>query len=96
MKGYIRIFSLLFCAGLLLSGCGKEPQTQKEPQQPAGFVELVQAYKAGKVFQSAEHQDGNCVLGFTDGYRLTIAASAFEIHDCTAKSPAKVEASGSW
>ena len=96
MKGYIRIFSLLFCAGLLLSGCGKEPQTQKEPQQPTGFVELVQAYKDGRVFKSAEHQDGSCVLSFTDGYRLTIAASAFEIHDCTAKSPAKVEASGNW
>lgn len=78
-----------------LSGCEKEP-APKEKEQPAGFVELVQAYKDGKVFQSAEHQNGGCVISFTDGYRLTIAATAFEIHDCTDKTPAKVEPIGSW
>ena len=78
-----------------LSGCEKEPDI-KGPQQPAGFVELIKAYKDGKVFQSAEHQNGNCVISFTDGYRLTIASTAFEIHDCTGKTPAKVEPIGSW
>ncbi|MBO5708893.1 MAG: hypothetical protein J6S01_06105, partial [Bacteroidales bacterium] len=64
MKIYARILPLLISVSLLLSGCGKEPQTQKEPQQPTGFVELVQAYKDGRVFKSAEHQDGCCVLSF--------------------------------
>ena len=88
--------SLLLSLSLLFSGCEKEADAQKTPEQPVGFVELVQAYKDGKIFQSAEHQNTSCVLSFTDGSKLTIAATAFEIHDCTAKTPSKVEVSGNW
>ena len=92
----MKVMSLLLSLSLLFSGCEKETETQKTPEQPVGFVELVQAYKDGKVFQSAEHQNTSCVLSFTDGSKLTIAATAFEIHDCTAKTPSKVEVSGNW
>ena len=88
--------SLFLSLSLLFSGCEKEADAQKTPEQPVGFVELVQAYKDGKIFQSAEHQNTSCVLSFTDGSKLTIAATAFEIHDCTAKTPSKVEVSGNW
>lgn len=88
--------SLLLSLSLLFTGCEKEADASKEPVQPAGFAELVQAYKDGRIFQSAEHQNGSCVLSFTDGYRLTIADTAFEIDDCTDRTPSKVEASGSW
>ena len=96
MKVYINVMSLLLSLSLLFSGCEKEADAQKTPEQPVGFVELVQAYKDGKIFQSAEHQNTSCVLSFTDGSKLTIAATAFEIHDCTAKTPSKVEVSGNW
>ena len=87
--------SLLLSLSLLFTGCEKEADASKEPVQPAGFAELVQAYKDGRIFQSAEHQNGSCVLSFTDGYRLTIADTAFEIDDCTDRTPSKVEASSS-
>lgn len=96
MDRNMKIISLLFSLILLLSGCEKNEDTPKEPQQPQGFRELVQAYQDGKVFDSAEHQNGSCVIRFSDGSSLTVAETAFEIHDCRVGKPAKVDATGSW
>lgn len=91
-----RLFSFFTCLVFLtVCSCQKEV-TPDEPQQPEGFVELIQAYDDGKVFLSAEHQADCCVIRFTDGYSLTIPASSFEIHDCTKSKPAKVEAVSGW
>ena len=91
-----RLSYILACFFLLIaSGCQKEV-TQEDPKQPEGFVELIQAYNDGKVFLSAQHQAGGCVISFTDGYALTIPSSSFEIHDCRNSKPAKVEAVSGW
>lgn len=96
MKVLFKIASVLFSLSLLLSGCEKEPDAPEATGLPQGFPELIQAYKDGKVFLSAEHQGGDCTVTFTDGYRLTVPETSFEIHDCTEKEPAKVSFTGSW
>ena len=85
---------IVFLSGLTITGCEKPEVKPEGPKQPEGFIELLQAYNEGKVFQSAVRQGEVCILTFTDGYKLTI--TAFHIYDCTEKSPAKVEAVGNW
>ena len=96
MKKLYLILAVLLSSVFLLSGCQEKPDLPKKPSQPRGFLELVQAYKDGKVFEEAVLQSDSYVLKFTDGYRLTIAESDFKIHDCTSKKPAQVEVSNSW
>ena len=86
--------AIIFLSGLTITGCEKPEVKPEGPKQPEGFIELLQAYNEGKVFQSAVRQGEVCILTFTDGYKLTI--TAFHIYDCTEKSPAKVEAVGNW
>ena len=86
---YILIISALF----FLLGCEEEPSVQKM-EQPAGFVELVKAYEDGRVFSSASHKGGACVLDFEDGYSLSI--SDFSIYDCRNYDPKAVTKNGEW
>lgn len=87
---------LVFLA-LLMTGCGKEqPVEKEEAKQPAGYAELVQAHKDGKVFLSAEHQSGACVISFTDGFKLTVSENEMKIHDCTLQNPSEVKAESGW
>ena len=90
----ILLSAIIFLSGLTITGCEKPEVKPEGPKQPEGFIELLQAYNEGKVFQSAMRQGEVCILTFTDGYKLTI--TAFHIYDCTEKSPAKVEAVGNW
>ena len=90
----ILLSAIVFLSGLTITGCEKPEVKPEGPKQPEGFIELLQAYNEGKVFQSAVRQGEVCILTFTDGYKLTI--TAFHIYDCTEKSPAKVEAVGNW
>lgn len=90
----ILLLAIVFLSGLTITGCEKPEVKPEGPKQPEGFIELLQAYNEGKVFQSAVRQGEVCILTFTDGYKLTI--TAFHIYDCTEKSPAKVEAVGNW
>lgn len=90
----ILLSAIIFLSGLTITGCEKPEVKPEGPKQPEGFIELLQAYNEGKVFQSAVRQGEVCILTFTDGYKLTI--TAFHIYDCTEKSPAKVEAVGNW
>ena len=94
-KSYV-ILSILLSFVLVLNGCQEKPEIPEKPKQPRGFAELVQAFKDGKLFDSAEHKSDCCVLKFTDGTSLTIAETDFEIHDCTMNKPAKVQPSGGW
>lgn len=66
------------------------------PEQPRAFLELLQAYNDGKVFDSAEKKSDCSIVYFTDKSSLSIPVSAFEIHDCTQTKPSKVEVIGGW
>lgn len=96
MRNLSLIFGVLLFSILHMTGCQEKPLLPEKPSQPRGFLELVQAYKDGKVFEEAVLQPDSYALKFTDGYKLTIAESDFKIYDCTSKKPAKVEVSGSW
>ncbi len=96
MKKLYLVLGFILVSLFLLNGCQEEPEIPEGPMQPEGFAELIQAYKDGKIFESARHRSGCCVLNFTDGSALTIAETSFEIHDCTQNKPAKVQASGNW
>ncbi len=91
-------YSLLLAAVcVLLAGCSKEPVREvQEPQQPEGYLDLLKAYDAGKMFASAEHQPGRCIISFADGEELAVAASEIKIHDCTKTGSLAVSTSGSW
>ena len=62
----------------ILSGCEEETPVQNPPR-PVGFIELIEAYEAGKVFDSAEPASGNCKIIFADGSTLTVPGTAFII-----------------
>ena len=96
MRNLSLIFGVLLFSVLHMTGCQEKHLLPEKPSQPRGFLELVQAYKDGKVFEEAVLQPDSYALKFTDGYKLTIAESDFKIYDCTSKKPAKVEVSGSW
>ena len=96
MRNLSLILGVLLFSVLHMTGCQEKPLLPEKPSQPRGFLELVQAYKDGKVFEEAVLQPDSYALKFTDGYKLTIAESDFKIYDCTSKKPAKVEVSGSW
>ena len=96
MRNLSLIFGVLLFSVLHMTGCQEKPLLPEKPSQPRGFLELVQAYKDGKVFEEAVLQPDSYALKFTDGYKLTIAESDFKIYDCTSKKQAKVEVSGSW
>ena len=79
----------------ILSGCEEETPVQNPPR-PVGFIELIEAYEAGKVFDSAEPASGNCKIIFADGSTLTVPGTAFVVHDCRNSSPAVVSVSDGW
>ncbi len=96
MRNLSLIFGVLLFSVLHMTGCQEKPLLPEKPSQPRGFLELVQAYKDGKVFEEAVLQPDSYALKFTDGYKLTIAESDFKIYDCTSRKPARVEVSSSW
>ena len=96
MRKLSLLSGLLLFSLFIILGCQEKPHVPQKPAPPRGFIELVQAYKDGKVFEEAIRQPDSYALKFTDGYKLTIADSDIRIHDCTSKKPAKVEVSSSW
>lgn len=100
MRRFISFSALVLMAAFsfVLTGCeDRNEVTPPAPEQHlVGFAELVQAYKDGRVFESAEHTSDGCVLNFTEGYSFSVPASSFTVHDCTASVPADVAASDGW
>ncbi|MBQ8500557.1 MAG: CotH kinase family protein [Bacteroidales bacterium] len=94
MKKVMSYIILVSFISLFLS-C-EEEMKEAEKLQPEGFVELVEAYEAGKVFSSSKHASGACALSFDDGTVLNIAETAFRIHDCTSSNPSVVSRNGGW
>ena len=85
------LYILIVSVFSFLLGCEEEPSAY-ETEQPAGFMELVKAHEAGRVFSSATHQGDACLLRFEDGYSLSI--TEFEINDCTLLYPKTVSKNG--
>lgn len=96
MRRLIFILTCLFSSVFLSSGCQEKPEVPEVPEQPRAFLELLQAYNDGKVFESADKKPDCSIVYFTDKSSLSIPVSAFEIHDCTQTKPSKVEVVGGW
>ena len=89
------ILAIAVAVAAFLTGCEKEI-TVPQKKQPVGYVELIEAYEAGRVFSSAEQKSGKCSVVFEDGYKVDVDQKAFVIHDCTSKDPATVRVYGGW
>ncbi len=88
MKRLLHIIPLML---FFLSGCvtEKEERPQEEPEMK-GYAELIQAYQDGKVFVSAVHSSGSCLLTFDGGYTITVPETSFKVYDCTDSLPETV------
>lgn len=89
--GFIAILAAL----TLLGGCTKEP-LHPSPVQPAGFRELVQAYRDKLPLYSISPASGSAFFEF-EGLELTVTSSV-PINDCSSSAPAIVawSESGEW
>ena len=68
---------------MLLASCQKpEPDSEqgKDKVLP-GYKELLEAYDAGKQYKAVEAAEGQNVVIFEDGSKITVPTSSFAIHD---------------
>ena len=89
------ILAMMMAVTPFLSGCEDGVDTQ-EKGQPASYLSLVKAYGQGKVFSSAEHSSGNCILTFKDGSKIQVPQTDFSIEDCRNSEPSVVTTNGGW
>lgn len=89
------IVSVIIASMFCLAGC-EEKEAVPERKQPAGYLELLQAYQVGMHFLSAEHRQTSCVISFAEGYKLTVNESAMRIYDCRTSRPEDVSVSSGW
>ena len=89
------ILAMMMAVTPFLSGCEDGVDTQ-EKGQPASYLSLVKAYEEGKVFSSAEHSSGNCILTFKDGSKIQVPQTDFSIEDCRNSEPSVVTTNGGW
>lgn len=82
----------------LLWACQPEDEipAQNADEQCKSFTELLAAYDAGKLFDSAVHNGSVCEVSFSDGSKVIVPESDFEIDDCTASIPKEVTVSGAY
>lgn len=77
-----RITLPLLC-GLILLSAGCEPQEKPEiPERPGSYTELLDAYRCGAFFVSAEIGDESSLIVFSDR-ELSVPKSEIELHDCS-------------
>lgn len=93
---FLSKFLVPIAALSLLWACQPEDEipAQKGDEQCKSLTELIAAYDAGKVFTSAAHSGSVCEISFSDGSKLSVPASDFEIEDCTASAPKTVGVDG--
>jgi len=92
------LLSALLCAFplLLLAGC-EEPIAEPDKNLPLpGYAELLNAYKADKLFASSEYMGEGCIIRFEDGSSVSVPESSFKIHDCTESKPEEVKVVNGW
>lgn len=79
-----------------LTGCGEEEIATPQKKQPAGYIELIEAYEAGRVFSSAETSSDYCIVSFEDGYSIKVIQTEMAIKDHRNSTPPSVMANGGW
>lgn len=94
-----RIFKAIACflAFALLAACGQKEPINEIPDQPQGYAQLLTAYQAGYVYQSARKSGDATTIFFTNGRDIEV--TGFRIHDCTSSKPSYVglsKESGMW
>ncbi|MBO5418860.1 MAG: CotH kinase family protein [Bacteroidales bacterium] len=94
----MKIFSkFLFLILLCLIGCQNETDEGNVPKEPVpGYLELLEAHSAEKVFSKVLRGSDADVVIFEDGTRVTVPLTSFLIHDCTKDEPADVKVAGQW
>lgn len=82
----------------LLWACQPDDEipAQKADEQCKSLTALLAAYDSGRVFTSAAHSGSVCEISFSDGSKVSVPASDFEIEDCTASAPQTVSVTGSY
>lgn len=66
----------------ILTSCEPQPQEeQKNDDALPGYIELLQAYDAGKLFSQVQGSADANVVVFEDGSKVNVPASSFQIHD---------------
>lgn len=79
MKRILYILSAL-CAALFIS-CDKPQPDGGQEKRLTGYIELLEAYDAGKLFKAVEASAEQNVVIFDDGSKIMVPASSFAIHD---------------
>ena len=96
MRNFFLSLLIFILPAFLVSGCDDPaPDPDKNPVIP-GYAELLDAYKADKLFASAEHKGNTCVITFEDGFFVPVPETSFKIHDCRRTDPAEVSVSNGW
>lgn len=96
MRNFFLSLLIFIFPAFLVSGCDDPaPDPDKNPVIP-GYAELLDAYKADKLFASAEHKGNTCVITFEDGFFVPVPETSFKIHDCRRTDPAEVSVSNGW
>lgn len=96
MKRLLYILSVLFVS--LLVSCEKTEEQDDVSNSKPGYIELLKAYDAGKLFKEVQKSDQSSVVVFEDGSTVIVPVSSFEIYDHTESRPPVVEvhAGTSW
>ena len=81
MKRILYILSALSVA--LFISCDKPQPDGGQEKRLTGYIELLEAYDAGKLFKAVEASAGQNVVIFDDGSKITVPESSFMINDHT-------------
>lgn len=79
MKRILYILSALSVA--LFISCDKPQPDGGQEKRLTGYIELLEAYDAGKLFKAVEASAEQNVVIFDDGSKIMVPASSFAIHD---------------
>ena len=96
MRNFFLSLLIFIFPAFLVSGCDDPaPDPDKNPVIP-GYAELLDAYKADKLFASAEHKGNTCVITFEDGFFVPVPETSFKVYDCRESKPAEVKVVSGW
>lgn len=96
MRNFFLSLLIFMFPVLLVAGCDDPaPEPDKDPVIP-GYAELLDAYKADRLFASAEHKGNTCVITFEDGYFVPVPETSFKVYDCRESKPAEVKVVSGW
>ena len=79
MKRILYILSALSVA--LFISCDKPQPDGGQEKRLTGYIELLEAYDAGKLFKAVEASAEQNVVIFDDGSKIMVPTSSFAIHD---------------